>query len=754
MADVSCLTFYDYRRLLRRRQKIVIAAAVCTLLGAVLYNELVPPVYEAAVTVDIGPAPSGAGGQEAAAYLEAELKVLLGDEVLRTAAERAGRLAAGAGEREARRAAGSLRKDIKAAPSGKSLRHIDLAARAGGQREAAALAEAVVLAYAESRRERAAGRRKALAGQLEAADGALRRSEEALRAFEEKNWLAGARAHLVGRLMALRSEAESLRKTYTARHPEVLKTMRKISETEGLLEQQPRQELEARRLAGELRLRQAVYDEQAKLYGEAERAEAAEAAASPAVLPAEVSDEPALPRKMINLLTAAFLGLFLGACAAVTAESMDESLSTAEEIESRLELPVLALVGHLGSPPAGGGLRGLMEYLRAPRGELEGMRGKLAFRHPPCSESMEPYFALRANLRPAPRPGRRPGTAVCLTSAVKGEGKTLTGINFAFIAAQSGLRTLFVDGDMRSPQAHRLLSVRVKHGLAECLSGECSPENAVTGLLHLPDSGPVDQLYRQVPQGFGNLHFLPAGCSSANPADLLTPERARAFLAWAREHYDLAVLDTPPLIPYSDALLLGPLSDGVIMVLKAGLASGRMVKRARDQAANSGAKLLGAVLNDMHADMMEPQYLNAYRYQAGAAVLPEPAGAVPALRPRILIVEDEAQVRQVMSRFIRAVCPAAEIYEAEDGAEAVNKIAAISPTLIVLDIVLPAVNGLQICSITRRGGGGRTKILAITGLDTEDVRRKAIEVGADDFLPKPFDPEAAQEKLRKLLAIG
>ncbi|HBB66051.1 MAG: hypothetical protein A2X28_06245 [Elusimicrobia bacterium GWA2_56_46] len=754
------LTLHDYERLFYRRKNIFFFIVLGTVLCAGFFNEVMPPEYEAAAVVDVGAAPGTRSvNQDRQAWFEAEVKALQSAAVLKQTAERMGWIKSGAAEIELRPFVEKLRRVMKVEPTAKMSNYVRLSALARTPREAGEIVDSVVLAYIGDRKLKMAEAVKAAGADLAAGEERLHRAEENLRSYTEKSWMVGTRPYLVNRLVVLRSEEETLSKLYTGRHPKVEKIKREITQTEKLLAQLPQQELGYQRLLSETQARQADRDGLAKRRGDAVRAEAVEATAVFVDQQTEVSKDPVSPRKLLNLTIAVFLGLMLGIAAVLIMESMDVSLSTVEDIEKYLTLPVLAVVMHIASPDqetaqkSGASWKKLFKR----KNFVEEAREKLAFYHPPKSAFMEPYHALMANLKPLRGPDSRPGAVIIFTSAARAEGKTLTSINSAFIAAQSGLKTLFVDGDIRCPMVHKLLSVPFKSGLADCLTGGCRLEDAVISLSHLIKNAGIAPLYRDVPRGIENLCFLSSGVSSSNPADILTSEHIRTFLKEARIHYDLVVMDTPPLLPCADALLLGPHTDGVIMVLKAGYASELMVKRAKDQLVQSGAKILGVILNDVRARMMEPDYAQSYYYQYSA---PDTAGEKSSgtgagrqkIPHRILIVDDEALVRKLLNRIVKETFPDADIYEAEDGVDAVHKIADLSPALVILDICLPMVNGLQVCNIARRGGRfGGAKILAVTGIDTAETSIKATEVGADDFLGKPFEIREVKEKLIKLL---
>lgn len=121
---------------------------------------------------------------------------------------------------------------------------------------------------------------------------------------------------------------------------------------------------------------------------------------------------------------------------------------------------------------------------------------------------------------------------------------------------------------------------------------------------------------------------------------------------------------------------------------------------------------------------------------------------------KILIVDDEADIRKVVRRVIKRLIPSAEIFEAQDGFEA-GKLASDSlPNLVVLDLKLPGIDGFRVCADFKKDERfEQTKILAITGQDTPENHQRILQTGADDYLPKPFDVSQLREKIERLLDL-
>ena len=172
---------------------------------------------------------------------------------------------------------------------------------------------------------------------------------------------------------------------------------------------------------------------------------------------------------------------------------------------------------------------------------------------------------------------------VTLTSAVSGEGKSLTVANLSIVAAAADPRRkiLLVDADLRRPRLGALLDVEERPGLGEFLLGEVT----------------LPEVVRQV--SGTSLRVIPAGAPRLDAGSLICGETMRLLLEQARTHWDEVYLDAPPVLPVADGAMLASLSDGAVLVVKAGATSRALVVQAIETL--SGATLLGCVLNEVEA---------------------------------------------------------------------------------------------------------------------------------------------------------
>ena len=196
---------------------------------------------------------------------------------------------------------------------------------------------------------------------------------------------------------------------------------------------------------------------------------------------------------------------------------------------------------------------------------------------------------------------------IVVTSGVPGEGKSSISMNLALtFAAEPGAKVLVVDGDLRRPTLDRWLQPPPRLGLAEVLGGRA---DLVQAIVQLSNS---------------SLHVLPAGSRVQDPLELLTGPEAKGLFRTLRETYDRVIVDTPPVIPFTDADVLASMSDGVVMIVRAGTTPKSAV--AQQLAAITSSRILGFVLNGAAPSLADgrqnyDQYY--HRYYADERTPPE-----------------------------------------------------------------------------------------------------------------------------------
>jgi exopolysaccharide transport family protein len=295
--------------------------------------------------------------------------------------------------------------------------------------------------------------------------------------------------------------------------------------------------------------------------------------------------EPNIPR---NLSFAFMLGLTSGVGLAFLLEGLDNTVRTTEQAQMISGLPPLGMIP-LGSRSARDGNNSKRLVIASSKEAVE-----LITQVRPQSQMAESYRALRTSLLLSNLGA--PPKVIMVTSALPQEGKTTTSINCAVVLAQKGIRVLLIDADLRRPSIHKTLGMGPRSGLSNVLTGSATLEQAITRSPILP-----------------NLDVLAAGTPPPNPAELLASANMRDVLEQLRGHYDHIVVDTPPTLSVTDAVVLSPRVDSIVLVIRSGQTTKQALRRSRDVLMQVNAKVSGVLLNAV--DLSSPDYYYYYEYQ-------------------------------------------------------------------------------------------------------------------------------------------
>jgi capsular exopolysaccharide synthesis family protein len=209
-----------------------------------------------------------------------------------------------------------------------------------------------------------------------------------------------------------------------------------------------------------------------------------------------------------------------------------------------------------------------------------------------------------------------------VTSALASEGKTLVSVNIALALAQSGKKVLLVDADLRRPRIHRVFRAAASPGLSNLLAsqGEIAVDRAIR------------------PSPVQNLSFMPSGPIPPNPAELLESPRMVELVRTLSEQFDCVLYDTPPTINVTDAVVLARHVHGALLVVRSFATDRAAASHARELLTESGARLLGVIINGVEAPTASYGRYGGYyagyssyaRYYGEAAPVEAAAGAFSA----------------------------------------------------------------------------------------------------------------------------
>jgi polysaccharide biosynthesis transport protein len=299
-----------------------------------------------------------------------------------------------------------------------------------------------------------------------------------------------------------------------------------------------------------------------------------------ASLPVEPSSLYPWELALIGLLFGAFGGLTL----AMFLEKMDTRLRDVHEIQEILGLPSLAMIPQ--------------SHWKNKESDLEWVVGPELLRDPrsPFSES---FRALRTSMRLSTT--SRQSKVIAVTSCQPAEGKSTVSVNMAAVLAQGGKKVVLVDTDMRRPSVYKRLRMEGGKGLSEVLTGYYTLDEVT-----------------QTHETLTMLDVIPSGTVPPLPADLLASDQMAEVVRQLRERYDYVIFDTPPVLSVTDPAIVASQSDGMVLVIRQGYCTRRMLARATEILRDLDVKVYGFVFNGVDASLPEYYgYLGYYTYEYG-----------------------------------------------------------------------------------------------------------------------------------------
>lgn len=279
---------------------------------------------------------------------------------------------------------------------------------------------------------------------------------------------------------------------------------------------------------------------------------------------------PIAPDLRLHLLIGLLAGLLGTATYAVLREVLNTSIRNSTEAQRLLQLPVI------GSIPYDSNAR----------------KSPLIVDDQALSVRAEAYRKVRTNLQFID--AAQTADVILITSAEPQEGKSVTAINLALSLSELGRRTLIIDADMRKPKASEYLDVDNDIGLSNVLAGQLDATEAIREF------------------GREGMFVLPAGSIPPNPSELLGSFKMQALMESLRPEYDHIVLDTPPILPVTDAVVASGLVDAVVLVVAAGKTARGAVQHAVAALQAVNAPLVGVLINKSKEHGGDRQYYASY----------------------------------------------------------------------------------------------------------------------------------------------
>lgn len=293
----------------------------------------------------------------------------------------------------------------------------------------------------------------------------------------------------------------------------------------------------------------------------------------------EINSSPVTPRLTMTVFACLVLG-GAGAFALVyVLDLVDDRFRSPDDLKRELGAPILAMVRKL-PVLADHGLQSLYPFAK------------------PNSVESEAFRTLRTAIDFSGEETRR----LTISSTEPGDGKTTVFASLAVAFAQSGKRTLAIDGDMRRPGLTKLFELAGHEGLSTILRGNGSVEEIAEKVI--------------VRTELANLDLISSGPKPVNPVELLSGERLADLIAWADGRYDQILIDAPPSLAVADVQVIGRVVDGAILIVRPDTNRRRMVIRAAESLTALGCELLGIVVNQLQPKTGE-EYQYGYGYGYG-----------------------------------------------------------------------------------------------------------------------------------------
>lgn len=325
-----------------------------------------------------------------------------------------------------------------------------------------------------------------------------------------------------------------------------------------------------------------------------------------------VPEFPISPNKTRIITLGVILGIMLGSVVAFLLEYLDDSVKRVDDVEKRLGLSIVGSIPKIQAatnmqvalPQANDDTNGnlsaiepvrIKKWERGTRKDLASLQGRLIKSIGAKSPAAESYRSLWTNIQFADLDN--PVKTILVTSPGPKEGKSLTTANLALTIAQSGVRVLLIDSDLRRPTVHRLFACQRSPGLSELVTGDVSNIEAY-----------VKNTYAD------NLYVLPSGTSPSNPVGILGSDKMKQLVEEAKKRFDVVLFDSPPVIAMADASILATGLDLTLLVLQAGQTKRQVAMQARDLMQRLNINIFGVVLNGIDYSKRYGYYYYYYHY--------------------------------------------------------------------------------------------------------------------------------------------
>lgn len=400
----------------------------------------------------------------------------------------------------------------------------------------------------------------------------------------------GISESLFERKMQIETEVQALR-------PKVIELQKRVEEYNAQLDALPEKSLELARLERATKVDEKIYLMMKEKYEESRITEVGQLGNIQIIDFAKPPLFPISPKKRVNMMLAVIMGLGLGIGITMLREYLDNTVTSIDDVQ-QLGFSILGSIPEIKLEEAIKKIKqkngNLAELKNGNQQEIYKIVARMITHFAPKSPIAEAYRTLRTNIQYSK--SDQPIKTLLVTSPGPRDGKSTTAVNLAITIAQTGVKTLIIDADLRRPVLHSIFGLRKSIGLSNCIIGKSDVKDATFATE-------ID-----------NLQIMPCGTLPPNPSELLGSNSMKKLLTELKQAYDFIILDTPPVIAVTDAAVLSSLIDGVLLVLKSRQTNQEAAQRAHELLKNVEAAVLGAVLNGIQIESMYGSYYYYYHY--------------------------------------------------------------------------------------------------------------------------------------------
>ena len=301
----------------------------------------------------------------------------------------------------------------------------------------------------------------------------------------------------------------------------------------------------------------------------------------------QIENEKIRPKVFVNVLLSLFLGFVFISCFLYIIEAFNNSIKTVEDLE-KFGLSVLSIIPSIGS-----------QKNKKKEPNNKDIHRRLITTEDPKSPISEAYRTLRTSIVYSSVSGDC--NTIMVSSPGPGEGKTTTVCNLAIAYANLGKKTLLIDGDLRKPVINKVFNLDKENGLTSYMVGHNTSAEII-------QSTNVE-----------NLSIITSGITPPNPSELLNSEKMKNIINQLRSEFDVILIDSPPMVAVTDAIILSKLVDSFILVCRSGVTEKGALNRSIKSLEQVGGKFSGAILNAINQNMIYGggYYYSYYQYYYG-----------------------------------------------------------------------------------------------------------------------------------------